>query len=133
LFSVGGAWTYDYWSSNPISGGPVTGRRVDIDNYGVLFTPDGTSNSIPGDGNPPDIRGMGSIYMIGGLTSLMTPPISGPPSTGSIPLDCWNVFKHAARGDIYIAANDGGVIKKLQFETDGTGANLVTSVFGRSQ
>jgi hypothetical protein len=39
---VGGAWTYDDWSSNPISGGPVTGRRVDIDNYGIRFTPDGT-------------------------------------------------------------------------------------------
>jgi hypothetical protein len=51
---VGASWTYDYWSSNPISGGPVTGRRLDIDAFGVLFTPDGTSDSIPGDGNPPD-------------------------------------------------------------------------------
>jgi hypothetical protein len=121
---VGGAYTYDYWSSNPISGGPVTGRRVDIDNYGILFTPDGTTDSIPGDGNPPDIRGMGSVAMGGAITSLMTPPISGPPTISTIPIDCWNVSKDAAGGEIYIAANDGGIIKKLQFQLDGTQTGL---------
>jgi hypothetical protein len=128
---VGGAWNYDYWTNNPINGGPVTGRRVDIDGYGILFTPDGTTDSIPGDGNPPDIRGMGSFGGVGFITSLMTPPISGPPSTSRIPIDCWNISKDATGGEIYIAANDGGVIKKLQLQLDGTGANLVTSVFGR--
>jgi hypothetical protein len=97
----------------------------------MLFTPDGTSDSIPGDGNPPDIRGMGSFGGIGFITSLMTPPISGPPSTSTIPIDCWNISKDATGGEIYIAANDGGVIKKLELQLDGTGANLVTSVFGR--
>jgi hypothetical protein len=98
----------------------------------MLFTPDGTSDTIPGDGNPPDIRGMGSFGGTGFITSLMTPPISGPPSISTIPIDSWNVSKDATGGEIYIAANDGGVIKKLQFQTDGTGANLVTSVFGRT-
>jgi hypothetical protein len=44
---VGASWTFDYWSSNPITGGPVTGRRLDIASYGILFTPDGTSAVVP--------------------------------------------------------------------------------------
>jgi hypothetical protein len=126
FFYVGATWSYSYWGNNPISGGPVTGRR-----YGMLFTPDGTTDSIPGDGNPPDIRGLGSIGANGAITSLMTPQIGGLPSTTTIPLDCWNISKDATGGGIYVAANDGGVIKKLELQLDGTGANLVTSVFGR--
>jgi hypothetical protein len=113
----------------------VTGRRVDIDGFGMLYTVDRTTNGVPGDGNPPDIRGMGSFNSItgpdAGLPSEILRQISNLPSTTSIPLDCWNITKDATGGGIYIAANDGGVIKKLELQLDGTGANLVTSVFGR--
>jgi hypothetical protein len=122
---VGAPWTYAYWSNNPISGGPVTGRRLDIDAFGILFTPDGTSDSIPGDGNPPDIRGMGSFAGIGFITSLMTPPISGPPTISTIPIDCWNISRDTTSGEVYIAANDGGIIKKLQLQLDGTQTGLL--------
>jgi hypothetical protein len=64
------------------------------------------------------------------LKVILTPPISGPPSTSTIPIDCWNISKDTTGGEIHIAANDGGVIKKLQLQLDGPGANIVTSVFG---
>jgi hypothetical protein len=62
---------------------------------------------------------MGSFGGIGFITSLMTPPVSGPPSTSTIPLDCWNVSKDATGGGIYIAANDGGIIKKVELSVTG--------------
>jgi hypothetical protein len=103
--------------------------------FGMLYTIDGTTNEVPGDGNPPDIRGMGSftgfIGQDAGIPSEILRQIGNPPSVTSIPLDCWNITKDATGGGIYIAANDGGVIKKLELQLDGTGANLVTSVFGR--
>jgi hypothetical protein len=111
-------WTYVSYGNCPITNGNmVTGRRVDIDGFGMLYTVDGTTNGVPGDGNPPDIRGTGSFNStIGpdaGIPSEILRQISNLPSTTSIPLDCWNITKDAAGGGIYIAANDGDVVKKL--------------------
>jgi hypothetical protein len=67
------------------NGDKVTGRRVDIEAFGMLYTVDGTTNEAPGDGNPPDIRGMGSFNSItghrAGIPSEILRQISGLPST----------------------------------------------------
>jgi hypothetical protein len=103
LDSASGA-VHSFYSSGPHTDGLNLAGTY---SYGI----DGSSGTFSSD----FIRGPGAFSVSGaGNVIGVTQSISGLPTTTQLPTaGTWGVFKDTSGGGVYLAANDGGTIKKV--------------------
>jgi hypothetical protein len=102
---------------SPITnGGGVTGKALTMHQESSVSTANGLISDIPG--TAPVAGDCDSTCAIAtfstAFSTYFTLPFAGIPTAANLSAGTWMVVKDTVGGGLYVLANDGGVIKKVQ-------------------